>query len=60
VLTPRRLSENDEQPEAEHDVAVLAAFSSADVNHHALAIDITDLQVCYLSTPQAGSVERHE
>src|SRR5215470_988322 len=30
------------------------------MNHHALAVDIADLQVCYLSTPQAGSVERHE
>ena len=29
-------------------------------NHHALAVDIADLQVCYLSTPQTGSVERHE
>src|SRR5438132_13731698 len=45
---------------AEHDVAVFAALSFADMNHHALAIDIAELQVCYLSTPQAGSVERHE
>jgi len=34
-----------EQSGAEHDVAVLAAFSSADVNYHALAVDIADLQV---------------
>src|SRR5437879_13218281 len=45
---------------AEHDVAVFAALSSADMNHHALAVDIAGLQVCYLSTPQAGSVESHE
>src|SRR3984893_2363905 len=45
---------------AEHDVAVFAALSSADMNHHALAVDIAGLQVCYLSTPQAGSVECHE
>jgi hypothetical protein len=49
-----------EQLGTEHDNAVLAAFSSLDVNHHALAVDIADLQVCYLSTAQAGSVERHE
>src|ERR1700746_4107468 len=49
-----------EQLGAEHDIAVFAAFSSADVNHHALAVDIADLQVGYLSTAQAGSVERHE
>jgi hypothetical protein len=49
-----------EQLGAEHDIAVFAAFSSPDVNHHALAGDIADLQVCYLSTPQTGSVEGHE
>ncbi len=30
------------------------------MNHHALAVDIAGLQACYLSTPPAGSVERHE
>src|SRR3974377_130719 len=49
-----------EQLGAELDIAVLAALSSADMNPHALAVDIADLQVCHLSTPQAGSVERHE
>jgi len=49
-----------EQLGAEHDIAVFAALSSADMNHHALAVDIADLQVCYLNTPQAGSIERHE
>jgi len=49
-----------EQSGTEHDVPVFAALSSADMNHHALAVDIADLQVCYLSTPQTGSVERHE
>ena len=43
-----------EQLGAEHDIAVFAALSSADMNHHALAVDIADLQVCDLSTPQAG------
>src|SRR4030088_463824 len=42
---------------AEDDAAV---FPSADMNHHGLAVDIAGRQVCYLSTPQAGSVERHE
>src|SRR5260370_17648335 len=49
-----------EQLGAEQDIAVFAALSSADMNHHALAVDIADLQVCYLSTPQTGSVQRHE
>src|SRR6516165_5719493 len=33
-----------EQLRAEHDVTVLAALASPDVNDHALAVDITDLQ----------------
>jgi len=45
---------------AEHDVAVFAALSSADMNHHALAVNIAGFQVCYLSTPQTGSVERYK
>jgi hypothetical protein len=49
-----------EQLGAEHDIGVIAALSSADMNHHALAVDIVDLQVCHLSTPQTGSVERDE
>src|ERR1700693_654258 len=49
-----------EQLGAEHDIAVFAALSYPDMNHHALAVDIVDLQVCYLSTSQSGSVERHE
>src|SRR4029450_10716211 len=49
-----------EQSGAEHDIAVFAAFSSADMNHHALAVDVADLQVRELSPPQAGSVERHQ
>src|SRR5215469_12897274 len=49
-----------EQLGAEHDIAVFAALSSEDMNHHALAVDIADLQVRYLSTTQASSVERHE
>ena len=31
---------------AEHDIAVFAAFSSADMNHHAFAVDVAELQVC--------------
>ncbi len=31
---------------AKHDIPVFAAFSSLDVNHHALTVDIADLQAC--------------
>src|SRR5262252_2154617 len=49
-----------EQLGAEHDIPVFAAFSSLDVNHHALAVDIADLQARQLGTPQASSVEGHQ
>ena len=38
-----------EQLRAEHDVTALATLASPDVNDHALAVDITDLQVRDLS-----------
>jgi hypothetical protein len=31
-----------------------------DVNHHALAIDVTDFQVCQFSASYSGGVERHQ
>jgi hypothetical protein len=49
-----------EQLGTEQDIAVFAALSSADMNHHALAVDIADFQVCYFSTLQTARVERHE
>jgi len=30
------------------------------VNHHPLAVDVADLQVCQLSVPHSGGVERHQ
>ena len=35
-----------EQLGAKHDIAVFAALSSADMNHHAFAVDVAELQVC--------------
>src|SRR5262249_45667764 len=35
-----------EQLGAEHDISVFAALSASDMNHHALVVDVTDLQVC--------------
>src|SRR5215813_9075560 len=35
-----------QQLRAEHDIAVFAALSSGDMNYHALAVDIADLQAC--------------
>ena len=30
------------------------------MNHHALAVDVTDFQVCQLGVPHSGGVERHQ
>src|SRR5713101_5329434 len=49
-----------EQLRAEHDIAVLAALASPDVNDHALAVDITDLQVRDFFTACTRGIERHQ
>jgi hypothetical protein len=49
-----------QQPGTEHDVTVLAALAAVDMDEHALAIDIADLERGHLCTAAAGRVERHE
>jgi hypothetical protein len=49
-----------EQLRAEHDVTVLAALASPDVNDHALAVDIADLQVGDFFTACTRGIERHQ
>ena len=49
-----------EQDGAEHYVAVLATLAALDVNHHASAIDVADLQASQLGVANAGGVEGHE
>src|SRR5271165_7550405 len=45
---------------AEHDIAVLATLASPDVNDHALAVDIADLQMrCFCATCARG-IQRHQ
>ena len=48
-----------EQLGAEHHVAIFAPLAATDMNHHALTVDVADLQVGQLSAPGAGSIERH-
>src|SRR5271166_2095864 len=45
---------------AEHDIAVLATLASPDVNDHALAVDIADLQTSYFGTTCASGIECHQ
>ena len=48
-----------EQHRAEHHVAVLATFAALNVENHALAIDVADLQASQLCVPHTGRVEGH-
>ena len=49
-----------EQLWAEQHIAVLAAFTALDVNHHALTVDIADFQAREFGTPESGGVEGHQ
>src|ERR1700745_1511735 len=53
-------SQRFEQLRTEHDVAVLGALASPDMNHHPLAVDVADLQVGRFGAACAGGIERHE
>src|SRR6202022_1296531 len=54
------LPEFVEQPCAEQYIAVFAAFTALDVDHHALAVDVTHFQACEFGTAESGGVERHQ
>src|ERR1017187_9008603 len=49
-----------EQLRAEHNIAILAALALPDVNHHPLAVDVTDLQVGRFCAACTGGIKRHE
>jgi hypothetical protein len=49
-----------EQFWAEHHISVFASLAALDVNHHALAIDVADFQVCQFRASYSGGVERHQ
>ena len=49
-----------QQRGTEHDIAILATFSPADVDHHSVAVDIGDLQLAKLGAPRPRATERHQ
>ena len=49
-----------QQLRAEHDIAVLAALALSDMDHHPLAVDVTDLQVSRFCAACAGGIHRHQ
>jgi hypothetical protein len=49
-----------EQFWAEHHISVSASLAALDVNHHPLAVDGADFQVCQLGVAQSSCVERQQ
>src|SRR5260370_39849385 len=49
-----------EQLGTEHDITVLASLASPDMNDHALAVDVADLQVRHFCATCARGIERHQ
>ena len=49
-----------EQDRAEHHVAILATLAALDVENHALAVHVADLQASQLRIANASGVESHE
>src|ERR1039458_1320266 len=49
-----------EQLRAEHDISVLSSLAFPDMNHHPLAVDVTDLQVGRFCAACAGGIKRHQ
>ncbi len=49
-----------EQPGTEHDVTVLAPLAAVDMDDHALAIDIADLERGHLCAAASGRLKCHE
>src|SRR6267378_1987942 len=54
------LPEFVQQPCAEQYIAVFAAFTALDVDHHALAVDVTNFQASEFGTAESGGIERHQ
>jgi len=54
------LAQSIEQPGAEHDVAILASFSALDMDNHAPAVDVAELECRRLRPAGSGGVERHQ
>src|SRR5271157_6457049 len=49
-----------QQDGTEHDISVLTAFPAPDVDDHASAVDVGELQASQLGSPRPGAVERHQ
>lgn len=49
-------SQFGQQVRAEHDIAIFASLASLNMDHHALAVNIGDLEVGQFGSPHSGTV----
>src|SRR5271157_5113394 len=54
------LAQGFQQDGAEHDVPILTALATLDVDDHPLTIDVANLQVCQFVAARSGSIEGHQ
>src|SRR5262245_66309268 len=53
------LAERFEEFGTEHDIAVLATLAAENVDHHAVGVDVGDLEAGQTRSPQAGRLKWH-
>jgi hypothetical protein len=49
-----------EQGGTEHDIAIFTALAASDMDNHALAVNIADLESRHLGATRPSGVERHQ
>ena len=49
-----------EQLRAKHDIAILAPLAAVDMNDHALAVDVADLQMGHFGATRARGIQSHQ
>jgi hypothetical protein len=56
IMFPQR----GQQVGAEHDIAIFASLASLNMDHHALAVDIGNLETGQFGPPHSSAVQRHQ
>jgi hypothetical protein len=54
--TAKVLPQFGQQVRAEHNIAIFASLASLNMDHHALTVDIGDLEVGQFGAPHSGAV----
>ena len=54
------LSQFGQQVRAEHNIAIFASLAALNMDHHALAVDIADLEVGQFGPAHSCAVQRHQ